>query len=447
MNGVSHYSFSSDGLPIIDSPILKKRRYLHPYISEDGKTVSVVGFVGYCDENEKQGIHVILPKQYPQPLEKGKDKEAASRRLLETLLKFRKKHMDLWREFVVRSGFNRDSFFVDMEFIIRDWKMYGLLQRQHRKDMQKGSGRINWHRTLHRVQPMISNGEPVYFPPILSIRDTTQGELIQKIHAYIVWSIIFDWGGLFGENWNQDVPARLMSKQEMCDVLRRELRGNYVEREIELFQAMIRYLEMQEGFGKNNSSLLFLVKFELIWEDICGTILDNQYNELKKYIPHAVYIPKEGVNQPVPSPIPDILCKVGNAEDKIYIFDAKYHKEPAKFYCDPCMKQFMYAYLINSKWKKEHNSFDESGIAANVFLLPGEDSTDVVDIGDIKLFYDSESGEGVSEDQFGSIKVLRLSIKKMMKEYVSGAEFSNNSMKNKIYDVVNEFKEHGTEDL
>lgn len=424
------YTFFVDGNPYPGGSLPNKFK---SYLTDgNGKNLGVVGFISFANEEKnQQHLHVILPKNYPLPSDA--DKEETARFLLRTLLKFRRRHFDLWQKHVIKGKIDSGSFFAEMEFIIRDWKTYGLLRRRHRKYTQKGVGRIDWQRTLHRVQPIFSHGNPVYYPPIMAVSDATQDELIQRIHAYIVWSILKDWGGLFGVRWEGEAPERPMPDKEMLRILRRELRGCFVEREMELLRAMIGYLEAQDGFGKKNVPQTFLVKFELIWEDICSEILDNQYDILKEYVPHAVYTSqdKPPKKEAVHPPIPDILCQKDNG---IYIFDAKYYNEAPPFYCEPCMKQFMYAYLIQTMLKQkkeeqvEENTIIPTKIAANVFLLPNGNGEEVVHVGDISL----ADAEGNALTELEKVHVLHVPIQEMMKEYVAGTS----SMKGKIYGVI-----------
>lgn len=89
---------------------------LRPYLTTDAnKDIGVVGFVGFSENDESRCLHVILPKSYPMPLEIDKKKESA-RLLLRTLLKFRRRHFDLWNEAVVQGEFDGSSFFPAMEY-------------------------------------------------------------------------------------------------------------------------------------------------------------------------------------------------------------------------------------------------------------------------------------------------------------------------------------------
>ncbi len=438
MNNSLAYSFFFDGSPFSGETLPDK---LKPYLTDDkGRNFDVVGFIGFSDSSEKF-LCVILPKNYPPPSDNEKEKTA--RLLLKTLLDFRRRHFSIWEKNVVCGEFDGGSFFAEMEFIICAWKMYGCLRRRHRRYKQKGVGHIDWQRTFHRVQPIFSYGSPMYYPPILAIRDATQDEMIQRIHAYVVWSILQKWGGLFDASWEGDEPARPASNAEMCRVLRQELSSCFVERESELLWAVLHYLEAQDGFGKKHTPQTFLVKFELIWEDICGKILENQYDSLKKYIPHAVYtsnigVPTDKVN--VKPPIPDILCQSEDG-NKIYIFDAKYYKEAPPFFCAPCMKQFMYAYLIEAMLVRERtepidgNEKIPTAVAANVFLLPkdGDDgnSASVNCAGNISL----EGNGGRKGPNINTIVVLHVPIKTMMEEYVMNAK-DGRSMKSAIYEAL-----------
>lgn len=254
----------------------------------------------------------------------------------------------------------------------------------------------------------------------MAVRDATQDELIQRIHCYILWQILRDWGGLFGDKWNREIPKRPASDKEMLRILRSELRGSFIERETKLLHAMIEYLEQKDGFGRRNAPQTFLVKFDLIWEDICNDILDNQYEDLKKHIPYPVYSRENG-KYPVHPPKPDILCSKKESDASyIYIFDAKYYKEAStNFYCEPCMKQFMYAYLIGKSGVK---------IGANVFLIPCKEDK-VACVGEISLAY--AGGKAFSEP-LPPICVLHLPIRTMLKEYVQGMS----EMQNAIYDEL-----------
>ena len=369
---------------------------------------------------------IIFPKNFPlKENSSAKEVKDNAKLLLQIFARYRinKSNSAGWKKRPLSDAIDDQDGNVitrinDILYILDDFKRNGYLLRRHDVISPTRPGRVMWNRTMHRVTPLINHHQVIYPNPYMKSRVHYDEEMVQKIHRYLVKKFRNQWGWLVGMERKKTIPKPPCSPVEAEKYIVTELRSCFVQREIDLLRRMLRYYRKKIGKDTEpRDEYMLTTEFEYIWQDVCGIVFGNMYDEYKGQVPKAPFVPSlKNYKNFSWRQKPDILCRKNN---KFYVLDAKYYPLKAdelpdvigddnrKIYNVPgwadIVKQFVYFYSMKKRLENEGNN---ESVERNLLLFPN-DTTEL-------------AGKAILEDvgEFGEIEFWWLDIKKMFSAYV-----------------------------
>ena len=326
-------------------------------VSDDGRAFwfRVSGFIVLAD-----GIAVIFPKGWRDVLPQERAaQEAAGRLLFRTLWQYRERKPDAkeWeRQTLTASGLESRSNCIDEAmYILHDFILNGYLQRRRTRVSQRAMGRVLWPRTIRRTMPLVSHRQVVYPEPYMKSVSPVYSDMIQRIHRYLVAEVYRDWGWVTGTSAAVAEAEPPCSRETALRVLTDEIRQTYIQREIELFRAMRRYLR-QSGDENRQEEQGFLLTpdFQMIWQDMCAAVLASCYDEVHaalyrapEFTPDPAAALPTGFAPEFRPQMPDLLCLRGYV---LHVLDAKYYDYRHTFPgLADIVKQYFYHYSLRKR--------------------------------------------------------------------------------------------------
>ena len=307
------------------------------------------------------GIAVIFPKGYRELVPPDRaGQTAAGARLFRTLWHYRKRKPEAkeWeRQALQASGKHGRSNCIDEAiYILHDFIQNGYLQRRRMRISQNITGRVLWPQTIHKTVPLVSHRQVVYHEPYMKSSNPVYSDMVQKIHRYVVAEVHRDWGWVTGITAAVQADAEPPCSREMAlRVLTDEIRQTYLQRELDLFKVMRRYLQ-QRGSNERQEQQGFLLTpdFQMIWQDMCAAVLGSCYDELHGALFRAPVFERNhaaaflaGLAPEFKPQMPDLLCLRGNM---LHVLDAKYYDYRHTFPSLPDMvKQYFYRYSLQER--------------------------------------------------------------------------------------------------
>lgn len=259
------------------------------------------------------------------------------------------------------------DMFTTIEWLISDFKRFGLLNRIEEDIKIQSNGIISWSTTIRHVQPTIIDNDP-YITKFVRRRKRTAEDDLTKIHRTVIQRIAKLYGNLFSlHNFQYNRGEKFLNDREMLTILNKHLRVVNNVRTKELLKRLISYLNMATG---EFDLRITTEEFHIIWEQMISSVWQHN-NKLKQYISKAKWemnfdsYSVSGINQQ----IPDTLIDENGS--MLTILDAKYYdltysisnlgSVPLEWYS--VVKQFFY---------EESFNFKSAGLCRgkNIFVFP-----------------------------------------------------------------------------
>ncbi len=304
---------------------------------------------------------------------------------------------------------------ISAEKILIDYVRNGYLNF-HSKELSKNySGKIDWGRTINKINPIHSQQNVVY-SDVLAEKKTTEKKLITDIHKLIVYECWEKIGTLL----DLPVPDYInlnLHRSKMVYVLQNFLRNVYDNKRINTLKILLRYLKTG-SVSQQASSEFYLgsTNFDLVWEDICLNLF--KVSELKTLNSKLGFEWKDsqllGGEEYTNTIIPDILVR---DDDSLFVVDAKnYNLKKSRPGQADLWKQFYYAVSMDTIAKENNLSL------ANLLFFPSLKNT--LDDSNIKLLSTiyptiNESREDIHQP----IYCFGLDLIECMKVYTSKEEW------------------------
>lgn len=341
--------------------------------------------------------HVI--KCYPKYLINKVQPKAELTLVLKVLEKFKSK-----RHFVeVFDEISEDrpsNLLAIMLFLIRDYYENGLYSNTENIVEINGAGEILWDKTINETFTYLSNNKP-YYPELLTRkRVNNETDYFKRLHECVLTIVS-----------NEMKSAELLELFEFSEIdltdeelknfgdteyilyhLEKELSTQFNTRKQLVLKALYAYLgKLGSTNETNNISVFGTNSFNLVWEDVCAVILDNQLTRQLSNIPiptgslNKTYNPSDELINIIEKPcwtitgenadktlIPDLITI---NDTQFIIFDAKYYTpilEPGKKPkhqpgIESVTKQYLYQ-LAYQPFIDAHKFTD----VKNCFLMPTE---------------------------------------------------------------------------
>lgn len=279
-------------------------------------------FVGLRFVDDKPRVY--FPRGYELP-DDEKQAQKDILRLIATLQKFSGRYEGINNN--ARNGEEALNFpILSYQHIIRDFLAHGYYTENEVEYKNATRGKINWKRTIQKVNPEVNNGNVVYLDFIIKTNKINSNNLITKIHQYCVYESFQKLGWLYlGSATLPPRPQIKLNKKVFISVLKAELGNTFNTNKKLLFQSMINIIEQaSEKINDLSRASFGVYRFEYVWENMIDYVFGEDNKE--DYFPHAqwhIIKPHGGYKTESSALEPDTIMEY---DGKIYILDAKYYK-------------------------------------------------------------------------------------------------------------------------
>lgn len=197
--------------------------------------------------------------------------------------------------------------------------------------LNNNTGILDWKKTINELNPVFSNGYPIYCDCYYKHINNNEDYFITQIHQAVVEYAIAKYSYILGYKLgkiNYDKAKKnlnnLGNSDEIIYAIEMELETSFNDRNINLFKALLIFFKKMQSNENNDLSLYGTTNFNLIWEYLCGYLFKNEYNILSKEISPILWKSKNGkyVINDSNALKPDILKRY---ENDLLILDAKYY--------------------------------------------------------------------------------------------------------------------------
>lgn len=280
---------------------------------------------------------------------------------------------------------------LSYQYIIYDFLSNGYYTEKDVEYKTGNRGKVNWKRTIQKINPMVDDGNVVYLDFVVK-KSITKADIITRIHEYCVYESFSKLGWLFFNSlYTPRKPSIRLNKKMFLTELNDALSNTYNNSKKMLFSCMIDIInQVDEKTGFSDVSY-GVNKFEHVWEKL----IDYVFGEENKsdYFPHGHYtIVKNGEYVKSSALEPDTIMKIG---DRLFILDSKYYKygiidNPS--FLPPTSsihKQITYGEFVAEK------QFTDKDKIYNAFILPYESKD-----GEVYKFVSVATGDWINYNKY-----------------------------------------------
>ncbi|QII37380.1 LlaJI family restriction endonuclease [Rouxiella badensis] len=175
-----------------------------------------------------------------------------------------------------------DSFLALAFTLFSDYVEHGIYFRKT-TDIRKNTGKIDWKRTIGKIQGYPSNGVLAYLDTLGRKNLIHYDDEVTRIHAEIIREIDRIVGWVFSDE-NLDITSELAyikkpsgDVKTKIGVLERELAGVFSDRKIKLMIDLVAYLTNKTG-RSDNSLVIGISKFHSMWEHMIDSCMKWKYD-------------------------------------------------------------------------------------------------------------------------------------------------------------------------
>lgn len=394
--------------------LLLQKSVFKPVMNKKKNLVYRLVFVGEIALTQNYIVSVPKCCEYPP----SKSTISYIQKVLKKYFESIKKQDSVQRENIESLFFYNDSKSKEVEVYLT-LKSYFLNKGIYKRKIQKWtndlSKSIDWKKTLQSSQTYISDDSVLYSNPYTKNfidKENFVSELFKAIlkelsykyeQSEVKQEILQHCSSNFILNDIKDNAIKY------CQVIRIELAHTFNSDDLLILSTLIEYLEDRLGhMGDGVVRLFGTSSFHVIWEHICSTVFDNDFDELSPLLNQPLwnidnaYIEKGKF-------IPDVMIK---KEGKNYIIDAKYYFPLPEKVCgvSDLAKQFIYAQISG-----EEN-------ISNILVFPSSCFEGVSNKGYVSI-YDSNKSE-LPAFKSQRIQVLEISFLSAVKAYIGEKDLS-----------------------
>lgn len=385
-------------------------------------------------------------KCYPKYLLNASEPKNELRQVLKVLEKYNAKEQII-RMFNDSSESQSFNLLAVLLFLLHDYYENGSYNNTEDIIESNGSGEILWDKTINETFTMLSNNRPYYVDLQTKKSVTDDFDFFKRLHECILTMAskelqdadLLDLFEITELDLSDEHQDDFGEKEYLLYRIENELNVQFNTRKQFVLKTIYAYIEHSGHlFDMDCFSMFGTNSFNLVWENICANIMDNQLDvplgQIKLPITlQAGYDRKIKLIDLIEKPlwtatgktakdtlIPDLISIVAVDNGfQFIIFDAKYYnallednqRPKAQPGIESVTKQYLYQ-LAYQKFIADHR-FSE---AKNCFLMPTE-KDEIIDKGEVTMKMLSDLG-------LQSIKVRFLPAKEVYKLYLSGSKMS-----------------------
>lgn len=277
-------------------------------------------------------------------------------------------------------------------FMLTDYFENGLYSNEKNIYVLNGEDEVNWLKTINEVQPIISDGEPIYLEYYTNSTQSDEENYFRQLHRYVLDLCskklsklgLSDFLGFETINFDVDDDG-LGTPQIMVSKIYNELNIQFVSRKQLLLKAMAAFIANEKMDAENATISFYGTRtFHTVWEKTCGYILSNRYEDIKKYIAHPKWKTVNGVIYDAETLIPDIISITKNT---FVISDAKYYNitldDDRKLSGNPGVEDVTKQYLYQLAFDEYIKARNFTKVK-NMLLFPTEEER-MLKLGDVTI--------------------------------------------------------------
>ena len=343
------------------------------------------------------------------------------------------------------------NFLAVLLFLLQDYYENGTYSNSENIIERNGSGEILWDKTINETFTLLSNSRPYYIELLTKHRVNDEYDYFKRLHECILSKASKEMhtAGLLQLF---EIEAVDLSDEELDDFgereyilyrIENELNAQFNTRKQLVLKTIYSYIAQKGNlYDVDCLSLFGTNSFNLVWENVCADIMDNQLNKalgtIKLPIPlKPIYDRNTKLIELIEKPlwtatgmhardtlIPDLVTINNSVQGcDFIIFDAKYYNATLEMGIQPkgqpgiesITKQYLYQ-LAYQKFIKEHMISK----VHNCFLMPTDGGT-VVGKGEVSMNMFKELG-------LQNIKVRLLPARLAYQHYLEGGKMDINKL-------------------
>jgi len=397
-------------------------------------------------------IEGLVLKCYPKYLLNETAPLTELKQVLKVLEKYNSKEQII-RTYNDTSDSSAFNMLAVMLFLLRDYYDYGPYTNTQDIIESNGAGDILWDKTINETFTLLSNNRP-YYPELLTMKHITDDfDFFKRLHECILTRCtkelqdadLLDLFDIMGVDISDEQIEDFGDKEYILDRIVKELNVQFNTRKQLLLKTLYAYIVNSSALDDLDCFSMFGTNsFNLVWEDVCSVVMDNQLQKpiggirlpvpltskyqsqrRKKLIelidkPQWFGMSDRGafVKEASDTLIPDLISIVKVGDDyQFIIFDAKYYniqlEEDKKLRGQPGIesvtKQYLYQ-LAYQPFVEEH----QIQTVRNCFLMPTS-GNDIVFKGTVSLAMLSSLG-------LQDIQIRLLPAKMMYNHYIENTK-------------------------
>ncbi|EKN5927940.1 LlaJI family restriction endonuclease [Yersinia enterocolitica] len=173
--------------------------------------------------------------------------------------------------------------FLGLAFtLLADYVEHGIYVRCT-SDIKKNTGKIDWKRTIGRIESYPSAGSQVYLDTLGRKKTTHFDDEVTRIHAQIIRELDHLIGWIFFDK-DSNIQSKLADikqpsggRKAKIGVLERKLGGLYVDRNMKLITDLTTYLSRETGNSDRNL-VIGINKFHSMWEHMIDSCMESKFD-------------------------------------------------------------------------------------------------------------------------------------------------------------------------
>lgn len=283
------------------------------------------------------------------------------------------------------------------------------------------NGDIDWDKTINDEYAVINDGNPIYLNYYVQNSINDENDYFRLLHMYVLTSCtsillevgLGDYFGFPPVVFDIDAGA-LGSKEMILSKIMSEMSVQFVNRKQKVLKAIAAFISHDTDQKSNNLVEFYGTRnFEVVWEKICGFVLDNQFEHVKPFIDKPVWNPVNGAGHEVDTLKPDVISIFsGNTKKYFIISDAKYYNiklTEAIVANNPGVGDITKQYLYQLSFRKliQQRNFS---VVHNVLLFPTEKES-IEYIGKVTIGFLKDLG-------LKDIILIRLPVQEVFQMYI-----------------------------
>ncbi len=363
-------------------------------------------------ELRKGKIIIKLPIGYDYD-EQNNEKDEFKKEIKKLMMLLAKKNKILAEELEQKDE-NHYDFIASLK-VVEDYEKYGLYKQTELKSQINNKGRINWAKTIHQKQ-IYQKDNIIFTNLVKEYRDYKCEKEIQEIQEFCLYQISKNLGYLL--NFSYPKYNKKHTKNEMINLLKKELEHTNEDVKMEMLQNLVRFIEHTNIEALEKGDIAIRCKeFNYIWQELVNVYgLGNEKRQY--YNPKAGYYDRmdntlnQKQTQKVKSSIIDTIVKDFDPYiEYVFVLDAKYYAKGALPGEYDIFKQTRYGEYVKRTLEKD----GEHKKIINAFVLPANLEGNKVKIASFYAKCDREQKANIVED-YEKIFVVYVDTRTLIKD-------------------------------